>query len=87
MYFSLPINATEVEKRADRDSAEHAGAKEVNMIYQPLAAAIGMGIFFEKIDFILIDFSASKIEITIFANAIPISEDIISLVPGNYNES
>jgi rod shape-determining protein MreB len=58
MYFSLPMTATEVEKRAYRDSAEHAGAKEVWMIHQPCSSAIGMGILFEKKDFILIDFSA-----------------------------
>ncbi|PTB90828.1 rod shape-determining protein, partial [Marivirga lumbricoides] len=35
MYFSMPMSATEVEKRAYRDSGEHAGAKEVFIIHQP----------------------------------------------------
>ena len=35
---------TEVEKRAVHDSAEHAGAKEVHLIAEPIAAAIGIGI-------------------------------------------
>lgn len=77
MYFSLPMSATEVEKRAYRDSGEHAGAKEVHMIHQPCSSAIGMGILFEKKDFILVDFSASKVEITVFANSIPIAEGAI----------
>ncbi len=79
MYFSLPMSATEVEKRAYRDSGEHAGAKEVYMIHQPCSSAIGMGILFEKKDFVLVDFSASKVEITVFANSLPIAEGAIRI--------
>ena len=39
-----PSGSTEVEIRAVRDSAEHAGGREVYMIYEPMAAAIGIGI-------------------------------------------
>ncbi len=44
MVISIPSNITEVEKRAVRESAEQAGAREVYLIYQPMAAAIGMNI-------------------------------------------
>lgn len=44
MVVCTPSGSTEVEIRAIRDSAEHAGAREVYMIYEPMAAAIGMGI-------------------------------------------
>ncbi len=37
----VPSGITEVEKRAVRDSAEHAGAREVLLIQEPMAAAIG----------------------------------------------
>ncbi len=40
----IPSGSTEVELRAVRDSAEHAGGREVYMIYEPMAAAIGIGI-------------------------------------------
>ena len=44
MVVCIPSGSTEVEIRAVRDSAEHAGAREVYMIYEPMAAAIGIGI-------------------------------------------
>jgi actin-like ATPase involved in cell morphogenesis len=44
VVVAVPSGVTEVEKRAVRDSAEHAGAKEVHLIAEPMAAAIGIGI-------------------------------------------
>ena len=44
MVICIPSSITEVEKRAVRDSAEQAGAKEVYMIHEPMAAALGIGI-------------------------------------------
>lgn len=43
MVICIPSGSTEVELRAVRDSAEHAGGREVYMIYEPMAAAIGIG--------------------------------------------
>ena len=39
----IPSGSTEVEIRAVRDSAEHAGGREVYMVFEPMAAAIGVG--------------------------------------------
>jgi len=44
LVIAIPSGSTEVEIRAVRDSSEHAGAREVYMIYEPMAAAIGMGL-------------------------------------------
>ena len=40
----IPSGSTEVELRAVRDSAEHAGGRDVYMIYEPMAAAVGIGL-------------------------------------------
>lgn len=48
MVICIPSGITEVEKRAVKDSAEHAGAKEVYLIHEPMAAAIGIGIDVEE---------------------------------------
>ena len=44
MVVCIPSGSTEVEIRAVRDSSEHAGGRDVYMIYEPMAAAIGIGI-------------------------------------------
>lgn len=44
MVIAIPSGITEVEKRAVKDSAEHAGAREVFLIEEPIAAAIGVGL-------------------------------------------
>jgi rod shape-determining protein MreB len=48
MVICIPSSITEVEKRAVHDSAERAGAKEVYMIHEPMAAALGIGIDVEE---------------------------------------
>ena len=44
MVVCIPSGSTEVEIRAVRDSVEHAGGRDVYMIYEPMAAAIGIGL-------------------------------------------
>ena len=44
MVVGVPSGSTEVELRAVRDSSEHAGGRDVYMLYEPMAAAIGIGI-------------------------------------------
>jgi len=44
VMVSVPSGITEVEKRAVSESAEQAGAREVHMIEEPMAAAIGVGL-------------------------------------------
>jgi len=44
MVVAVPSGITEVEKRAVKDSALHAGAREVYMLEEPVAASIGVGL-------------------------------------------
>ena len=44
IVIGIPSGITQVEKRAVRDSAHSAGAKEVYLIEEPMAAAIGAGL-------------------------------------------
>ena len=44
MVIGVPSGSTEVELRAVRDSAEHADGRDVFLIFEPMAAAIGIGI-------------------------------------------
>lgn len=44
VVICIPSGSTEVEIRAVRDSAEHAGGRDVYMLFEPMAAALGIGL-------------------------------------------
>ena len=44
MVVGIPSGSTEVEIGAVRDSSEHAGGRDVYMLYEPMAAALGIGL-------------------------------------------
>ena len=68
MVICIPSGITEVEKRAVKDSAEHAGAKEVFLIHEPMAAAIGIGIDVqEPMGNMIIDIGGGTSEIAVIA--------------------
>src|ERR1700741_4364639 len=68
MVICIPSSITEVEKRAVRDSAEQAGAKEVYMIHEPMAAALGIGIDVEEpVGNMIIDIGGGTSEIAVIA--------------------
>jgi rod shape-determining protein MreB len=68
MVVCIPSGITEVEKRAVKDSAEHAGAKDVYLIHEPMAAAIGIGIDVEEpMGNMIIDIGGGTSEIAVIA--------------------
>jgi len=68
MVICIPSGITEVEKRAVVDSAEHMNAKEIYLIHEPMAAAIGIGIdIMEPKGNMIIDICGGTTEIAVIA--------------------
>ncbi len=68
MVVCIPSGSTEVEVRAVRDSSEHAGGRDVYMIYEPMAAAIGIGIDVEAPSgSMVVDIGGGTTEIAVIA--------------------
>ncbi|MFN0274708.1 MAG: rod shape-determining protein [Chitinophagales bacterium] len=68
MVICIPSGITEVEKRAVKDSAEQAGAKEVYLIQEPMAAALGIGLDVqEPVGHMIIDIGGGTTEIAVVA--------------------
>ncbi|MBN1353576.1 MAG: rod shape-determining protein, partial [Candidatus Omnitrophica bacterium] len=98
MVIAIPSGITEVEKRAVKDSALHAGAREVYMIEEPVAAAIGVGLpIQEPSGNMIIDIGGGTTEMAVislagivFAKSIRIAgdemdESIINYLKKTYN--
>ena len=68
MVVCIPSGCTEVERRAVRDSAEHAGGRDVYLIYEPMAASIGIGLDVEAPDgCMVVDIGGGTTEIAVIA--------------------
>ncbi len=87
MVICIPSGVTDVEKRAVRDSAEHAGAKEVYMIHEPIAAAIGIGIDIAKpVGSMIVDIGGGTTEIAIIALAGIICDQSIRIAGDSFTQ-
>lgn len=70
MVIAIPSGITEVEKRAVRDSALHAGAREVYLVEEPMAASIGVGMpIQEPAGNMIIDIGGGTTEIAVISLA------------------
>jgi len=68
MVVSIPSGSTEVEVRAVRDSSEHAGGRDVYMIYEPMATALGIGLDVEAPEgSMVVDIGGGTTEIAVIA--------------------
>jgi len=98
IVIAIPSGITEVEKRAVKDSAERAGAREVFLIEEPIAAAIGVGLpIQEPVGNMVIDIGGGTTEMavislagTVFSKSIRIGGDemddaIIEYLKKTYN--
>jgi rod shape-determining protein MreB len=98
IVIAIPSGITEVEKRAVKDSAERAGARDVFLVEEPIAAAIGVGLpIQEPIGNMIIDIGGGTTEIavislcgTVFSKSIRIGGDemneaVIEYLKKTYN--
>lgn len=68
MVVCVPSGSTEVELRAVRDSSEHAGGRDVYMIYEPMAAALGIGLDVEAPEGnMIVDIGGGSTEIAVIS--------------------
>ena len=88
IIIAVPSGVTEVEKRAVRDAAEHAGAKEVHLIAEPMAAAIGIGIEVEApVGSMIIDIGGGTTEIAVIALSGIVNEESIRIAGDEMNNA
>ena len=84
----IPSGATEVEKKAVEDAAYHAGAREVTIIEEPVAAAIGAGIDISKPQGnMIIDIGGGTADIAVIALDGPVVSESIKVAGASFDEA
>lgn len=87
MVISIPSGITEVEERAVKDSAEQAGAKEIRLIHEPMAAAIGIGIdVLEPTGNMVVDIGGGTCEIAVIALGGIVTNESIRIAGDDFND-
>lgn len=88
MSICIPSGATEVEKKAVEDAAYHAGAREVIIIEEPVAAAIGAGIDIGKPQGnMIIDIGGGTSDIAVIALDGPVVSESVKIAGDDFDES
>ena len=86
MVICIPSGITGVEERAVKDSAEQAGAKEIKLIHEPMAAAIGIGIdVLEPTGNMIIDIGGGTSEIAVIALGGIVNNTSIRIAGDDFN--
>ena len=88
MVICVPSGVTEVERRAVKDSGERANAKEVYLIEEPMAAAIGIGLEISKpIGNIIVDIGGGTTEVAVIALNGVVSKETIRIAGDEMDEA
>ena len=87
MVVCIPSGSTEVEIRSVRDSSEHVGGRDVYMIYEPMAAAIGVGIDVEAPEGnMIVDIGGGTTEIAVISLGGIVTNKSIRVAGDEFNE-
>ena len=85
MVIGVPSGSTEVELRAVRDSAEHAGGRDIYLIYEPMAAAIGIGIdVMQPEGNMIVDIGGGTTEIAVISLGAIVSNNSIKMAGDDF---
>lgn len=88
MVICIPSGITNVEERAVRESAEQAGAKEIRMIHEPMAAAIGIGIdVLEAYGHMIVDIGGGTAEIAVISLGGIVCSKSIKVAGDEFNDN
>ncbi|MBT4929070.1 rod shape-determining protein [Porticoccaceae bacterium] len=88
VLICVPCTATEVEKRAIKESAFSAGAREVFLIEEPMAAAIGAGLPVEEaVGSMVVDIGGGTTEIAILSLNGVVFSDSVRIGGDRFDES
>lgn len=86
MVVCIPSGITEVEERAVKESAQQAGAKDVKLIHEPMAAAIGIGLdVLEPMGNMVIDIGGGTTEIAVIALGGIVNNKSIRIAGDDFN--
>ena len=84
----IPSGATEVEKKAVEDATYHAGAREVTIIEEPVAAAIGAGIDISRPQGnMIIDIGGGTSDIAVIALDGPVVSESVKVAGDDFDEA
>ncbi len=85
MVIGVPSGSTEVELRAVRDSAEHAGGRDIYLIFEPMAAAIGIGLDVEAPEGnMIVDIGGGTTEIAVISLGGIVSNNSIKMAGDDF---
>ena len=88
MTVCIPSGATEVEKKAVEDAAYEAGAREVSIIEEPLAAAIGAGIDITKpMGSIIVDIGGGTSDVAVISLGGVVTSKSVKIAGDNFDEA